>query len=67
MREKYYTLEEVAHLLKVGRMTVYRWVWAGKLQAVRIGRMWRVPHDALEAFLKQGEGKDGEGDSGSGR
>ncbi len=64
---EYLTIDEVAALLKVGRITVYRWIRAGKLEGVKAGRVWRVRRDSLERFLKQGEGKDGEGDSGSGR
>ena len=51
-RVRYLTVEEVAELVRVSRMTVYRWVRAGELPAVRVGRSFRIPQDALDAFLR---------------
>jgi len=48
-----YTINEVASLLKVSPKTVRRLIESGKLSAVRVGRVYRVPHKALEAFLAQ--------------
>ena len=48
-----YTINEVASLLKVSPKTVRRLIESGKLGAVRVGRVYRVPHKALEEFLAQ--------------
>jgi len=49
----YYTCEEVAAMLKVTRQSVWKWIKAGKLEAVQVGRGFRVPKKALDRFIKQ--------------
>lgn len=39
-------------MLRVSRMTVYRWVHAGDLPAVRFGRSFRVPEQAVTVFME---------------
>ncbi len=51
-RVRYLTVAEVAEMMRLSRMTVYRLVHGGELPAVRVGRSFRVPQDALEAYLK---------------
>ncbi len=51
-RVRFLTVNEVADLMRVSRMTVYRLVHAGELPAVRVGRSFRVPQDALDAYLR---------------
>ena len=41
------TVAEVASLMRVSKMTVYRLVNAGTLPAVRVGRSVRVPEQAV--------------------
>lgn len=56
--EKVYTLEELTELLHVTRRTLYNYIKAGTLKAVKIGKEWRVTEAALESFLSTGtEGK----------
>jgi len=50
-RLRYLTVAEVAETMRVSKMTVYRLARAGDLPAVRVGRSYRVPQDALDAFL----------------
>jgi excisionase family DNA binding protein len=45
-----YSVEEVATLLGLHVKTVRGYVHDGRLQAVRIGRQYRIGADALEAF-----------------
>lgn len=45
---KFLTVAEVADLLRVSKMTVYRMVHAGDLPAVRVKRSFRVPLKAVE-------------------
>jgi excisionase family DNA binding protein len=40
--------------LQVVDETVYRYIKSGKLRAIRIGGLWRVPSDALDEFLRRG-------------
>ena len=50
-RLRYLTVAEVAEQMRVSKMTVYRLVGAGEMPAVRVGRSYRIPEDALEAYL----------------
>ncbi|MDR1152408.1 MAG: helix-turn-helix domain-containing protein [Bifidobacteriaceae bacterium] len=50
-RPRFLTVAEVADHMRVSGMTVYRLIHAGGLRAVRVGRSFRVPQDAVEEFL----------------
>ena len=43
---------EVAALLRVSQMSVYRLIHAGDLEAVRFGRSFRVPQHAVDVYLR---------------
>ncbi len=51
---RFVTVAEVADLMRVSRMTVYRMVHSGELPAVRMGRSYRVPLAAVEDLISQG-------------
>lgn len=51
---KVYTLEEVAEIVKLTRRTLYAYVKAGKLKAVKMGKYWRVSEKALNDFINTG-------------
>lgn len=51
---KVYTLDEVADILKVTKRTLYNYIKEGKLDAVKVGKYWRVTEDNLQAFLSTG-------------
>jgi excisionase family DNA binding protein len=46
------TVAEVASLMRVSKMTVYRLVNTGALPAVRVGRSVRVPEQAVNTYLR---------------
>jgi len=50
---RFLTVAEVAALMRVSRMTVYRLVHAGVLPAVRVGRSFRVPERAVHDYLRE--------------
>ena len=45
------TVAEVAKRFRTSKMTVYRLVKTGDLEALRIGRSYRVPERAVDAYL----------------
>ena len=49
---RFLTVAEVASIMRVSKMTVYRLVHAGDLPAVRVGRSFRVPEDAVDRYLR---------------
>ena len=50
---KFLTVAEVAAVMRVSKMTVYRLVHGGELPAVRVGRSFRVPEDAVNEYLRK--------------
>jgi excisionase family DNA binding protein len=48
---RFLTVAEVADIMRVSKMTVYRLVHAGELPAVRFGRSYRVPESAVTDAL----------------
>ena len=44
---RFLTVAEVADLMRVSNMTVYRMVHAGELPAIRFGRSYRIPESAV--------------------
>lgn len=49
-----YTTEEVAEILQVTKRTVYNYIKAGTLKAVKIGKYWRISAENLEEFISTG-------------
>jgi excisionase family DNA binding protein len=50
---RFLTVAEVAEIMRVSKMTVYRLVHAGDLPAVRFGRSYRVPEQAVTEALQR--------------
>lgn len=48
---RFLTVAEVADLMRVSSMTVYRLVRSGELPAVRFGRSYRIPESAVQAAV----------------
>ncbi|CAM2879886.1 helix-turn-helix domain-containing protein [Saccharomonospora xinjiangensis] len=48
---QFLTVAEVAALMRVSKMTVYRLVHSGELPAVRVGKSFRVPEQAVHSYL----------------
>jgi excisionase family DNA binding protein len=49
---RFLTVAEVAGVMRVSKMTVYRMVHSGDLPAVRVGRSFRVPEQAVHDYLR---------------
>lgn len=49
---RFLTVAEVADMMRVSRMTVYRLVHSGELPAIRFGRSFRVPESAVAQALE---------------
>jgi excisionase family DNA binding protein len=50
---RFLTVAEVAAMMRVSKMTVYRLLHSGELPAVQIGRSYRVPEQAVDHYLRQ--------------
>ncbi|NKQ54994.1 excisionase family DNA-binding protein [Amycolatopsis sp. K13G38] len=52
-RRRLLTVEEAAEALSIGRTTMYALIKAGHISTVRLGKLRRVPTDALTAYVSQ--------------
>ena len=50
--KEFYKAEDLAELLEVNIMTIYRYIKAGRLRAYKIGRDFRIGKKDFNAFLK---------------
>lgn len=50
---KFLTIAEVAAMMRVSKMTVYRLVHNEELPAVRVGRSFRVTEDDVNEYLRK--------------
>jgi excisionase family DNA binding protein len=48
------TVREVAEVMRVSNMTVYRLIKAGELIATRVGRSYRIFENDVAAYLGRG-------------
>ena len=47
------TVEEACEALKMGKNALYGLLAPGKLKAFRNGRVWRIPKQAVEEFIRR--------------
>ena len=52
-RATYLTVNEVADLLRLSPMTVYRLINKGELPAVRIGKSFRLREDDVDTYIAE--------------
>jgi excisionase family DNA binding protein len=55
---KYYTVKEIADLLKVHEQTVFRWLREGKLESDKVGNNHRITDEQLNHFIKKPQVKE---------
>ncbi len=50
-KARFLTVQEVANVMRVSSMTVYRLIKSGELSAVRVGRSFRVSEVDVDRYL----------------
>lgn len=60
MSDQFYSLQEVADLLKVKYLTIFRWARSGKLPAYKFGKQYRVSAETLQEFINAAKVKGSE-------
>ncbi|MEK7473340.1 MAG: helix-turn-helix domain-containing protein [Patescibacteria group bacterium] len=50
-KQDFYLVEELAEKLRVNKMTIYRYIKAGKVKASKIGKEYRIERGDFEAFI----------------
>jgi excisionase family DNA binding protein len=53
-KQAFLTVAEVATTLRVSDMTIYRLIANGEIRALKVGRSYRIPTDALTEWLEDG-------------
>jgi excisionase family DNA binding protein len=53
--QRWLKVAEVAQLLRVSKMTVYRLITSGELRSARVGRSYRLAEADVNAYLKRGD------------
>jgi excisionase family DNA binding protein len=48
---KFLTVAEVATLMRISKMSVYRLIHSGELEALQVGRSYRIPEQAVDRYL----------------
>ncbi len=51
--KEFYKAEDLAKVLEVNIMTIYRYIKAGRLKAHKIGRDFRIEKREFNSFLKK--------------
>ena len=46
------TAEEACEVLKIGKNALYRLLTSHELKAYRNGRVWRIPREAVEEYIR---------------
>jgi excisionase family DNA binding protein len=49
-----WTVKQAANQLNVSDRTVWAWVYARKLESVRLGRSVRIPQTTIDKLIQQG-------------
>lgn len=51
--KEFYTAKELAEKLRVNIMTIYRYIDAGRLEAYKIGKEFRIEKKEFDKFLNK--------------
>lgn len=51
MDTKFYTVDEIAEKLMVTKYAVREWIKSGQLQAVKLGKSYRVTEEMFQAYI----------------
>lgn len=51
-KKEYYSVREISEKYSVNTKTIYAWIRQGKLKAIKLGGVVRVPESAIQEFLQ---------------
>lgn len=52
MNEQFMTVDEVAFIMNTSSQTVRKLIKEKKLRAIKIGRIYRIPSESIEEFIR---------------
>ena len=47
------TVDELCEELMIGKNAAYQLLKSGKIKCFRIGRIWKIPHDSVEKYIRE--------------
>ena len=47
------TVEELCELLMIGKNAAYWLLRSGKIKCFRIGRIWKIPKESLNKYIRE--------------
>ena len=47
------TIDELCELLMIGRNAAYKLLTSGKIKSFKIGRVWKIPRDSVQSYIKE--------------
>ena len=47
-------IDQVAEMLSLNRITIFRYIKAGKIKAIKIGNSWRIKQDEIDRIMCEG-------------
>jgi excisionase family DNA binding protein len=50
---QYFSIKEIATILKAVYLTVYRWIQSKKLSALKAGKQYRIKREGLDKFIER--------------
>lgn len=57
-----YTVTEVANKFSVSRQTVLKWINNGKIKAVKVVKVYRIPKEEIDRLIDKQRKEDGKND-----
>lgn len=57
---KFYTPQEVSEMFKITDKTVRNWIRNGELDAIVVGKTYRIPEESIKTLIKRNEVKSNE-------
>ena len=47
------TVEELCEVLMIGKNSAYNLLRSGKIKSFRIGRIWKIPKESLNRYIRE--------------
>ena len=54
--EEIIKVEDVADMLHIGKGRVYELLYSGQIKGFRIGRIWKIPRESVELYVRNSTG-----------
>ena len=54
---EFYLVDELAEMLRVSKMTIYRWIKSNKMTAVKVGKELRIERAEFDRLIAQSRNK----------